>query len=546
MAVCGRRSSLVLLSLQVSASVAQYAGVSYQFDPSVLGNMKNGQELPSTGDHMAITINRAHAQVAEIMLGSPPQRLTCLIDSGSSDLWVPSKRCQRCQNDHAFDADASRTFAPEMHPTAYGDRPRAVRISYGSGDVAGYSSHDVLQFGSAHIPSQAFIIVEDAALPARHWDGICGLGWRGLAKVGPTLYESIQQQGSRALFAIVPTATGQSQARLVLGEVPQAAMRPGTLTWVPAEHYDPTGGRLGSGDRTFWVVSGGVKINAPQPFPARFLVDTGTNQVLLVPNRHYQTFIRSLIPSYQFDQLCGNDPHAGVVCDCSIVGQQLKPLQIYFGGRPFVLPVSEMFMRVHGAAGGEMCLLTIQPNTMTGGGLGGLGGILGGLLGSILGGRRLQQSPLQQILGGLLGGQVAQPPPAAQQPPAAQTPLQQAPYGGSGAPPAAQPPPSDPNELWMIGGVFLEHFVTVFDFDNARLGIAEPAGGSVYSELFEVSGARVPGDPQGSRWAVGLSGAALLGGVALGSLGLRGLWLRRAQRTCSSLQAEGDAEAAIE
>merc|ERR1711933_228363 len=32
-------------------------------------------------------------------------------------------------------------------------------------------------------------------------------------------------------------------------------------------------------------------------------------------------------------------------------------------------------------------------------------------------------------------------------------------------------------EVWMIGGVFLEHFVTIFDFDNARLGFAEPAGG---------------------------------------------------------------------
>jgi len=29
-------------------------------------------------------------------------------------------------------------------------------------------------------------------------------------------------------------------------------------------------------------------------------------------------------------------------------------------------------------------------------------------------------------------------------------------------------------EIWIIGAAFLEHFVTIFDFDKARLGFAEP------------------------------------------------------------------------
>jgi len=518
-----------LLGPQASLGDAQHVGVSYQIDPSVLGNMKDRREPQGSGERMPVAINHAHAQIAEISLGSPPQRLTCLIDSGSSDLWVPSKRCQRCQNYNSFDADASSTFVPEMQATPYGNRPHAVKISYGSGDVVGYSAHDVLNFGSTRIQSQAFIIVEDAALPSREWDGICGLGWRGIAKVGPTLYESIQQHGSPALFAIVPVAkaaSGHSQARLTVGEVPQASMLPDTLRWVSAERYDPTGGQLGGGDRTFWVVSGGLQINAPRPVPARFLVDTGTNQVLLVPGRFYQTFIRSLIPSHHFDQFCGNSPHAGVVCDCSIMRQQLRPLQIHFGGRSFALPVSKMFVKVHSTMGREMCLLTIQPNTMTGG-LGSLGGLLGGLLGSILGGRRLQQTPLQQILGGLLGGEGSNSP-----------------HGSSGASPASQQPASDPNELWMLGGMFLEHFVTIFDFDNARLGFAESAVSGGYNQLFEEHEDMVLNRPH-KRWVAGGLGAALLGGLALVSLGLWSLLLRRAH--CAGLlQPTEDAESAIE
>merc|ERR1712190_659313 len=36
-------------------------------------------------------------------------------------------------------------------------------------------------------------------------------------------------------------------------------------------------------------------------------------------------------------------------------------------------------------------------------------------------------------------------------------------------------PSQQEEDVWMMGGVFLEHFVTIFDFDNARLGFAQRA-----------------------------------------------------------------------
>jgi hypothetical protein len=33
-----------------------------------------------------------------------------------------------------------------------------------------------------------------------------------------------------------------------------------------------------------------------------------------------------------------------------------------------------------------------------------------------------------------------------------------------------------PDSLWVLGGPFLEHFVTVMDFENSRIGFAEPIG----------------------------------------------------------------------
>mmetsp|Transcript_99535 Transcript_99535/g.281707 ORF Transcript_99535/g.281707 Transcript_99535/m.281707 type:complete len:621 (-) Transcript_99535:116-1978(-) len=555
----------------------------FQVDPSVVGNMQDGQIPASKG--MAVQVSRKHAQIAEIFLGTPPQRLTCLIDSGSSDLWVPSSRCASCQNNNDFSADASSTFQAGMEEGYGGPKPRAVKITYGSGEVSGYAAQDVLTFGSVTVQAQPFIIVEDAALPeGRMWDGICGLGWKGIAQLSPTLYESLQQQGQRCSFTVCPTPAGGAYPgagmQMLLGEVPQSLIKPETLVWVPAEAYDPTGGRLGA-QRTFWMVSGGVQINAPQPFPARFLVDTGTNQVLLVPQRYYQNFIRSLIPSQYFDQYCGNDPRAGVVCDCAIQQVQgLTPLKIYLSGRPFSMPVSKMFVTARTTTGGQMCLLTMQPNTLGlgGGGIPSVGDLLGGLLSGLLGpslrshavkvpettdaglaklphlpftlpaairsnlpwfkedaadedpdareaviqetviengqicqvtkvaengqleekarrcaedteavgvhagqrrlqygsgggwadqllggiGDRLHQH-LQQhlqgsLLGNLLGGGGLDPYGQ-----------QQAPYGQQ------QQAPVD-DEPWMIGGMFLENFATVFDFDQGVMGFAEPAG----------------------------------------------------------------------
>jgi hypothetical protein len=478
-----------------------------------------------------------------------------------------------------------------MKNTVYGEKPQAVKIAYGSGEVVGFAVHDTLKFGSVDIASQAFIIVEDASLPeGRSWDGICGLGWKALSQFGTTLYENIRNSGNKAVFAIVPAAaasafpTGQSQAHLLIGEVPEASYEPGTLAWTPAVPFDPSGSLFGS-ERTFWVIDGGLQINRPEPVPARFLVDTGTNQVLLVPPKYYQNFIRSLIPPAAFDQNCGHDPRAGVVCDCAIQNEPgLKPLKITFGGRAFALPVSEMFVRLPASGGGDLCLLTVQPNHMGGGGMGSMGGlegILGGLMGSLFGpsggsgiashsvipsrsgpealpaipsralgdlhergaaiattrftggrvcktstvihngtvmsqedspdcdgavARQLTaESPIGSILGSILGSstpgegtgvQGGTGAPAAPEPTTGQASAMgpilggllgsihgsigegSGVQGGTGSPAAPEPAmgqPSAMDEPWMMGGVFLEHFVTIFDFDNARMGFAEPA-----------------------------------------------------------------------
>mmetsp|Transcript_48599 Transcript_48599/g.114022 ORF Transcript_48599/g.114022 Transcript_48599/m.114022 type:complete len:651 (-) Transcript_48599:294-2246(-) len=351
-------------------------------DSTALGNLKQKSVLDQELD---LSITRAHALVAELFVGTPPQKMTCLLDTGSSDLWIPSKHCQSCENQHLFHADRSSTFVPELHETAQGRRPLAVRISYGSGQITGYKVQDTISFGGHTVRNQTFIIVEDALLPPdRDWDGICGLGWETISQLGHPLYTRFQEMGFKAMFTFVPQ--GSRSAHLSVGPFPQHAVKPGTTAWADAEAAGIHGGQ-----RSFWVTTGGIAVHKQTPHPARFLVDTGTNQVLLAPRRLYISIMRSVLPKDKFNDLCGVDHMKGgiVFCDCSIVeaSRDLPPLRIFIAEHPFELPVEEMFIRVPAKNGfGEACMLAIQPNNVEiGSGLGpgiplplpfGLGGLL--------------------------------------------------------------------------------------------------------------------------------------------------------------------------
>ncbi|CAE7762238.1 cardB, partial [Symbiodinium pilosum] len=310
--------------------------------------------------------------------------MTCLLDTGSSDLWIPSKLCKACKHiEHRFNANKSSTFLPALHMTPEGYAPRAMQISYGSGTILGYEAQDTVTFAGRTIHNQSFLIVEDELLPEnREWDGICGFGWDTIAQMGRPLYSNLQRMGSKAMYTFVPEDS--TSARLYVGPFPQHAVQPGTVVWTDAEKAFP------EGKKTFWFITGGIAVHKKKPHSARFLVDTGTNQVLLAPRKLYTSIMQSVLPERLYDDLCYElEP---VYCDCSILerSRDLPPLRIFISGRPFELPVREMFIPVHREYGqGTNCILAIQPNNINVGDTmpgqsrlplpGGLGGILGGL-----------------------------------------------------------------------------------------------------------------------------------------------------------------------
>merc|ERR1719336_2729610 len=202
----------LICSLWVAAAQGQNG--LFGFNRNVIGNQKGGaRQMPGV---VPTTLTRNYALVTDIYLGTPPQKLSCLLDTGSSDLWVPSMRCQACDTPNLFNADASQTFRPLYD--SYG-QPVSTSITYGSGTITGYYVHDSLTFGSVNVPDQSLIIVEDAHLPQTNsWDGICGLGWEGLAKSARPFYMRLQEQVIPAIFSFVPNEGNYGGAYVRIGE----------------------------------------------------------------------------------------------------------------------------------------------------------------------------------------------------------------------------------------------------------------------------------------------------------------------------------------
>jgi saccharopepsin len=135
------------------------------------------------------------ADFAEISLGTPEQEFKVVLDTGSSNLWVPSQQCTSiaCFLHKKYDSSAS---------SSYKANGSEFEIRYGSGSLSGIVSTDTLLFGGLKIKNQLFAEATEEpglAFAFGRFDGILGLGYDTISvnHIPPPFYELINQKVCR-------------------------------------------------------------------------------------------------------------------------------------------------------------------------------------------------------------------------------------------------------------------------------------------------------------------------------------------------------------
>ncbi|KAK3724485.1 aspartic proteinase precursor [Vermiconidia calcicola] len=148
--------------------------------------------LPEKKKHSVPVDNFLNAQYfSEISIGNPAQQFKVVLDTGSSNLWVPSQDCGSiaCYLHSKYDHSGSNTYKKNGSEFA---------IRYGSGSLEGYISQDQVTIGDLMIKDQLFAEATSEpglAFAFGRFDGIMGLGYDTISvnKIPPPFYNMIDQ-----------------------------------------------------------------------------------------------------------------------------------------------------------------------------------------------------------------------------------------------------------------------------------------------------------------------------------------------------------------
>ncbi|EZF32786.1 Vacuolar protease A [Trichophyton interdigitale] len=178
------------IDVQVKSLGQKYMGIRPEQHEQHM--FKEQTPIEAESGHNVLIDNFLNAQYfSEISIGTPPQTFKVVLDTGSSNLWVPGKDCSSiaCFLHSTYDSSASSTYSKNGTKFA---------IRYGSGSLEGFVSRDNVKIGDMTIKKQLFAEATSEpglAFAFGRFDGIMGMGFSSISVNGitPPFYNMIDQ-----------------------------------------------------------------------------------------------------------------------------------------------------------------------------------------------------------------------------------------------------------------------------------------------------------------------------------------------------------------
>ncbi|KAK0491075.1 aspartic peptidase A1 [Armillaria novae-zelandiae] len=285
------------------------------------------QEMINGGHGVPLT-NFMNAQYfTEISLGTPPQSFKVILDTGSSNLWVPSTKCSSiaCFLHAKYDSSSS---------SSYKANGSEFSIQYGSGSMEGFVSNDALTIGDLTIKGQDFAEATKEpglAFAFGKFDGILGLGYDTISvnHITPPFYSMINDGLiSEPVFSFRLGSSEEDGGEAMFGGMDSAAYK-GKINYVPVRrkaYWEVELDKVSFGDDVLELENTGAAI------------DTGTSLIAL------PTDMAEMLNAQIGAKKSWNGQYQ---VDCAKV-PSLPELTFYFGGSPYPLKGSDYVLEVQG------------------------------------------------------------------------------------------------------------------------------------------------------------------------------------------------------
>ena len=262
--------------------------------------------VASAGKTCVISKNYMNAQyTVEVAVGSPPQYLDAVPDTGSFELILASTGCDGCAPHKLFDRSKSSSFQP---------RGDIVETHFGQGRVRSQVHYDQLTLGQVTVPRQSVLLMQQNELRGfaeASYDAVMGLGMQNNARSNDTDLSLMSEMGTHTAMVCYGQRDGDP-GRLQLGG------------GIPGLNYVemPVIGDLHWALRLDGVsVGGGANLGCDGPPHCSAIIDSGTSLIA--------------VPAATLDQLLLTI--GDVNPDCSNI-DSLPTLHLQMGAHTLELP----------------------------------------------------------------------------------------------------------------------------------------------------------------------------------------------------------------